>query len=256
MCLLVFSLSAHPDYKFIIAANRDEFYARPTLAASFWEENTSVLAGKDLAKGGTWMGIEKSGRFAALTNFRNPALNKPHMPSRGHLVYNYLKDSCDAKTYLENVLNDGNTYNGYNLLAGTPDELYYLSNRSESGILKVENGVHGLSNNLLDVPWPKVKKAKERFLECLSHREIAHEKLFELLKDTEHPPDSELPQTGVTLERERLLSPAFIVSPDYGTCSSTVLLVDRRNHVRFWERSFKPDTPIPTGEVYYEFDIE
>lgn len=252
MCLLAFALDFHPDYKLVVAANRDEYYARPSAAAAFWEDHTDILAGRDLLGGGTWLGVTKSGRFAALTNYRDPMSNKSGSPSRGTLVSNFLRGDADAESYMRSMESLGGAYNGFNLLSGSANGLFYYSNRGK-GVSRIEKGVHCLSNSLLDVPWPKVEKMKDRLRKTLSEAAPDVSGIFEILADRERAPDSELPQTGVSLEFERLLSPVFIKSPDYGTCSSAVVLFGRDGHVEFWERSFSPDAEGATGERHYEF---
>lgn len=253
MCLILLANDYHPNYKLVVAANRDELYKRPTLPANFWLDYPSVLAGKDLEQGGTWMGITTEGRFSALTNYRDPLREKPNAPSRGHLVYNFLTGDQSAESFLQGLNEKSIEYNGFNLLAGTVEALYYYSNR-ERLIRRVEKGVHGLSNSLIDVGWPKVKKGVEAFAGCLRKPNIRVERLFEILADQEIYSDSELPHTGISIEKERMLSPLYIVSPEYGTRSSTILLIDQHNQVQFWERSVT-DGSRNVNDVYYEFRI-
>jgi len=254
MCTVLFACNYHPKYKLVVAANRDEYYDRPALAAGFWLDYPDILAGKDLREGGTWMGITTAGRFAVLTNFRDPATYKPNRLSRGHLVQNYLCGHLDPESYIEQLEKDGADYNGFNLLFGTCDSLYYYSNR-EKRLRKIDSGIHGLSNSLLDVPWPKVTKGKKVLAEGLQNEDITAEFLFAMMADREQPEDSDLPRTGVSLEWERILAPVFVMSPKYGTRTTTLLLVDRDNNVRFWERTFRPATADMLNEVYYEFKI-
>ncbi|NLT20879.1 MAG: NRDE family protein [Syntrophomonadaceae bacterium] len=250
MCLIIFAYDYHPRYKLIVAANRDEFYQRPTLPAAFWEDKDEILAGRDLQEGGTWMGISTRGRFAALTNYRDPSTYKKIAPSRGHLVQNYLSSSIGPEVYLETLPDGGAAYNGFNLLLGNHDSLYYYSNR-ERLVREVAPGVHGLSNSLLDVPWPKVTKGINELTRILEDEHIDTEKLFTIMRDRELPPDQDLPETGVGLEMERVLAPAFVMSPEYGTRLTTVILIDRNNKVQFWERSFLNHQPDSWDEVCY-----
>ncbi|MEQ8201580.1 MAG: NRDE family protein [Syntrophomonadaceae bacterium] len=255
MCTIVFALDYHPRYKLVMAANRDEFYQRPTQSAAFWSEYPDLLAGKDLLQGGTWMGITKTGRWAALTNYRDPRQNKHGAPSRGALVHNYLIGGDTPDVFMERLFESAQKYDGYNLLAGTPAELYYFSNR-EPAMLKVQPGLHGLSNSLLDVCWPKVYRSLRHFKDCLRKEEIEVDKLFSIMADKQQAPDHELPKTGVSLELERLLSSVFIAGENYGTRSTSILLVDRRNHVRFWEKSFMCGNQDNADMVFNEFSIE
>jgi len=254
LCLILFAYDCHPRYHLILAANRDEFYARPSLPACFWDDNPTILGGRDLQEGGTWLGITTTGYFAALTNYRDPSTYKPQAPSRGHLVRNYLETSVHPKTYIEQLPDGGRNYNGFNLLLGTRESLFYYSNREEI-LHPVSHGVHGLSNNLLDVPWPKVAKGKEALALAVQNKDIDVEEIFSILIDREQPNDECLPKTGVSLEKERMLAPAFIISPNYGTRSTTLLLIDRNLKVQFWERTFKPKQPNNWNQLYYEFMI-
>ena len=254
MCLILLANDYHPHYKLVVAANRDEFYKRPTLPANFWPDYPSILAGKDLEQGGTWMGITTAGRFAALTNYRDALQEKPNAPSRGHLVRDYLRGDHSAVDFLHGLNEKSIEYNGFNLLAGTAEALYYYSNQ-ERLIRRVEKGVHGLSNSLLDVGWPKVRKGVKALAGCLQEPNIRVERLFEILADQEIFNDSELPYTGISMEKERMLSPLYIMSPEYGTRSSTILLIDHYNQVQFWERSFVADGPGKGTDAYYEFRI-
>jgi len=254
MCLILFAIDRHPQYRLVVAANRDEYYHRQTLPANFWPDKPSILAGRDVQQGGTWMGITTSGRFAALTNYRDPSRHKPQAPSRGHLVQKFLVSSTSPESFMQDLLDEGDRYNGFNLLAGTPENLYYFSNR-EKVIRHLESGYHGISNSLLDVPWPKVTRGIDGLTACLQQQEISHEDLFALMADRELADDSELPQTGVSLEMERMLSSIFIEMPGYGTRSTTILLVDRKNQVQFWERTFFPDQPGTWKDAYYSIRI-
>jgi uncharacterized protein with NRDE domain len=254
MCLILFAYENHPQYRLVVAANRDEFYSRPTLPAGFWPESPNILAGRDLKEGGTWMGITTSGRFAALTNYRDPASNKKEAPSRGHLVHKYLADTMAPSSYIDHIPDGGRDYNGFNLLIGDCESLYYYSNRQQI-LREVSAGVYGLSNALLDDPWPKVIKGKKELQLALQHDQVNAEQLFAILADQEQPDDRDLPHTGVSLEMERKLAPAFVTMSGYGTKTSTVILIDRSQQVRFWERTFTAEKPDAWKEVYYEFAI-
>ncbi len=255
MCTIIFANDCHPRYKLVVAANRDEFYKRPTQPAAFWQEHEDILAGKDLKEGGTWMGITTGGRFATLTNYRDPAAFNPSAKSRGHLVYNYLCGDTEPLAYIETIISQADLLNGFNLLLGDQESLYCYSNRDHS-IRRVGSGVHGLSNSLLDDPWPKVAKSKKTLKRIIADDEINPERLFAMMADREAVPDEMLPQTGVSLEMERVLAPTFVVSPGYGTRATTVLLINRNGKVQFWERSFTPDGADRWNEVHYEFEIK
>jgi uncharacterized protein with NRDE domain len=238
MCLILFAWKMHPNFPLILAANRDEFYERPSAPAAFWEDAPDLLAGRDLREGGTWLGITRTGRLAALTNYRDPASLKIGAPSRGTLVGDYLRGRDAPEDYLRRIAPGAGRYNGFNLIAGDPHGLFYFSNRGGARE-RLKPGIHGLSNRLLDTPWPKVEWGKKVLLDLLSEkRGPSPEALFGLLAERTRPPDDRLPDTGVGLEWEKILSPLFIESPVYGTRSSTVLLIDRKGAVIFVERVF------------------
>ena len=247
MCLVLIALNSHPEYSLIVAANRDEFYDRPSAPAEYWEDAPGILAGRDLKAGGTWLGIDQRGRFAAVTNYRQGQREQSAPRSRGHLVSGFLTTSTDVREYFEQVRADAELYNGFNLIAGDSRELLYYSNR-EDHIRALGPGLYGLSNHLLDTAWPKVTSTKSAFGTLLSRRASdLTDALFALLSDRTQPPDDQLPHTGVGPEWELLLSSAFITSRDYGTRSSTVVLVGRDGGIVFVERNFGPGG-VPTQE--------
>lgn len=237
MCLILTAINEHPLYKLIIAANRDEFYARPTEAAHFWNEHAEMLAGKDLKEGGTWMGITQNGKLAAVTNFRTGLKESKNILSRGLLVKNFLLENENAEDYLSGIKANSNSYNGFNLLVGNQDDLFYYSNKGEE-IKKLKQGIHGLSNSFIDVPWPKVEKAKNIFSDLLKEKQIDTNKIFELLHDTKKASFKNLPSTGIPKTLEKVLSSIFIKAARYGTRSSTILLINNDNEVTFIEKNF------------------
>lgn len=241
MCLIFFALHQHPAYKLIVAANRDEFYARKTAPAHFWEDHPDIVGGRDLEASGTWMAMNKKGKISLVTNYRDPANINPSAPSRGQLVSDFLVNGDTPKEYLNKVSERASQYNGFNLLTGYGDELWYLSNYRQ-GIQKLESGVYGLSNHLLNTPWPKVQRGKEKFSDTISNAIIEPNTLFELLFDEQRADDQSLPDTGIGLERERALSSMFIKTNGYGTRCSTVILVSHDNQVLFSERVYELDT--------------
>lgn len=239
MCIVSFLFQEHPNYKLILAANRDEFYQRPTKEVHFWEDEPNILAGRDLEAKGTWLGITKNGRFAALTNYRDPKyFNQTGKRSRGEIVTNFLKGDMEPKAYLQSLHKHHDEYSGFNVIVGTPDDLYYYGNEDKK-VRKIEPGTHSLSNELLNTPWPKVTRAKSLLHEYVMNTDIVDpEVLFKQLKDREIASDEDLPKTGVSLSLERQLSPIFIRTEDYGTRSSTVLLISKDNKVQLIERTF------------------
>ena len=244
MCLVFLNHDQHPRYRLVMAANRDEFYDRPTAPAHFWKESPRLLAGKDLKNGGTWMGITRSGRFAALTNFRDPASVRSDAPSRGALVSDFLSDTVSPERYLNRIRRDAPGYNGFNLLTGDASGIWYYENRT--GTLEhLQAGVYGLSNRFLDTPWPKVEKGKRAFRSLCASESIDPEALFHLLADAQQAPDGDLPDTGVGLKWERMLLSRFITGAIYGTRSSGILLMDRNGETMFAERTWVPGQPGP-----------
>lgn len=224
MCLILFAYRYHPTYKLIVAANRDESLERLTAPAQFWEDHPQLLAGRDLTKMGTWMGVTTSGRFAALTNYRDPYEPITGKSSRGELVADFLTSSGNPADYMKEVASTRHLYPGYNLLVGDANDLYYYSNRGNK-IQKLEPGIYGVSNHLINTEWPKVNRGKEGLLRTINSSDPnIIEQLLTLLQNEEPAPDDSLPNTGVSLEWERILSPMFIESEGYGTRSSTILL--------------------------------
>lgn len=219
MCLILIAWQIHPDYPLVVAANRDEFFARPTAPAAFWPDAPHILAGRDLQAGGSWLGITRQGRFAALTNFRDPAMQRQDAASRGQLVAGFLRCETPPEDYLAGI--DGYRYNGYNLLVGDEHGLYWTSNVTDER-RRLPPGIYGLANHLLDTPWPKVGAGKTAL--CRALAALPDETpLLALLRDDRVHPDPLLPATGVPLAWERLLSAAFVRSPDYGTRCSTLI---------------------------------
>jgi uncharacterized protein with NRDE domain len=256
MCLIAIAYQSQAARPLVVAANRDEAYARPTRQAHFWEDHAEVLAGRDLEAGGTWLGVDRRGRFAAVTNFREAGARHANSPSRGRLVGDFLCASVAAQDYLQDVSSSAQEYNGFNLLLLDDSGLYYFSNRSaaaDGAPRRLAPGVYGLSNHLLDTPWPKVLVAKQRFGQAVAAGE-ALESMAPILRDTEIAPDDALPSTGVGTERERVLSPIFIASEIYGTRCSTLLEVSAEHRARFVERSFGVGGKIGDA-VEYRFGV-
>lgn len=253
MCLIFLSVKNHPAYKLVIAANRDEFYQRKTAPASFWFDHPSILGGRDLEASGTWMAVNKQGKISMVTNYRDISNINPNAPSRGQLVTDFLLNYDRPLDYLTQVEKKGKAYNGFNLVVGTADQLGYYSNYGKS-VEELSPGLHGLSNHLLNTPWPKVVRGKEKMKVALSENDLKPAKLFELLSDDLTAPDDQLPDTGVGLERERMLSSMFIKSPNYGTRCSTVVLIDHSDNVYFSERVYDLKTFAYTSQVF-EFKI-
>lgn len=252
MCLILLAWRAHPDYPLVVAANRDEFFSRRTAAADFWEDAPDILAGRDLEAGGTWLGVTRQGRFAALTNFRDPQRILQGAPSRGDLVSRYLRGSELPQEFLQWLAPVAANYSGFNLVIGDRESLWYFSNCGE-GAGQLTPGIYGLSNHLLDTPWPKVARGKSALGSAL--RALPDDRpFFALLRDDSIAPDEALPRTGISLEWERLLSAAFISTEGYGTRSATVLLMNASGNVRFVEQVFLPQAQ-PGERREFSFDL-
>lgn len=236
MCLIVVGWRAHPDYPLVVAANRDEFYARPTAGAARWPDAPQIIGGLDLEAGGTWLGISETGRFAAVTNVREPGMAKGEI-SRGALTRSFLLSAQPAADFARNV--EGSRYSGFNLLLADGDSLVYCSNR-DGEPRSLPPGIYGLSNHLLDSPWPKLVKARQRFGEALEQLP-AENAFFDLLADQAIVADESLPRTGVPIEWERLLSAVFVKSESYGTRASTLAWQRANGAVRLHEQSFGPN---------------
>lgn len=254
MCLINFQLNNHNKYKLVMAANRDEEYSRPTEAAHYWKDYPHILGGRDLRGMGTWLGITKTGRISALTNIRNTKeLLSTHQKSRGHLVSNYLIGSQNPSEYLNDISKSDNDYAGFNLLVGNQDEIFYLNNY-ENKVSKVDNGLHSLSNHHLDTPWPKVIKGKTGLEKIMDSEDSDIEDLFRLLRDDDTAENKDLPDTGLSKEIEKNLSPLFINMDKYGTRCSTVILIDQDDNATFVERTYLEGQL--KGEEKFEFKIE
>ena len=259
---MVVAWHSHPDYPLVLAANRDEFYARRTRSASWWGQAVSVLAGRDEEAGGTWLGITRRGRFAAITNVRAPSERNPHAPSRGTLVLSALQAPENSAAWLAAGAARMNAYNGFNLLVGdvgptgpTEPRLNYFSNRNGEAPRTLAPGVYGLSNGFLDTPWPKVARAVAAFACAIASR-VDVERLVKLLENRELARDAELPSTGVPYEWERALSAIQIRANGYGTRASTVLTVRNDGLTTFFERAYNPSDPDRFSDRHYEFTID
>lgn len=239
MCLVGLRLRTHPGARVLLVGNRDEFYKRPTAAADFWADAPHVLGGRDLEAGGTWLGVTRSGRWATVTNFRAPEERKADRKTRGALVSEFLRGDASPSAYADYVLEHGSEQNGFNLLLGDVDDVVYVSNilgRSE----RLSEGDHVLSNHHLDTPWPKTRKLRE----ALERASDDEEALLSVLGDRTIAPDADLPDTGVGLILERVLSPMFISTPAYGTRASSLLRIGDDQAIRFVERSYEPDGAV------------
>lgn len=252
MCLIAFAKNVHPSYPLVLIANRDEFYSRPTRPAQFWDHENipHLLAGKDLDGGGTWMGVTKSGFWAALTNYRDPNWKRENPPTRGNIVLGYLKSEIEPKTYLNWLQDHANDYMGFNTLIAEGTEVYHYSNVNNV-ITTIGDGVHGVSNALLDTSWPKLERAKSALQKHLNNENIDKDVLFRILADPTTAIDDDLPETGIPYKWEKAVSSIFINTESYGTRCSSVLLIQKSGAIKFFERRFRPSSQIVSGEQSY-----
>jgi uncharacterized protein with NRDE domain len=253
MCLAVIAVDAHPRYALVIAANRDEYHARPSVPAHWWSAGhaTPLLAGRDLEHGGTWLGVARDGRFAFVTNVREPGRHDARAPSRGVLVPRLLGDPRPIGVAMQELVAGARGYNGYNLVAADAAGAVFGSNRGPQSV-PLGAGLHGVSNAGLDTPWPKLVRAKAGLAAWIASGSDAPAALWPVLADRTPAADDALPQTGLSRERERLLSSPFIVSDTYGTRCSTLVAMSRDGTVDFIERRFDADGAL-AGEVAYRF---
>jgi len=253
MCIIVLAYQCHPHYPLIILANRDEYFNRPAKQADFWPDQPHIYAGRDLVGLGTWLGVSLTGKIGMLTNYREPKFENSQLPSRGLpsgglpsggppsrglLVQNYLASAFTPVNYLQSLQLSASQFNGFNLIVGNYQHLYYFSNQTLA-ITKLNSGIHGLSNGLLNTPWPKVELAKRLLkMQLATGQKPVLADLFAILANTILPADAELPSTGLSLERERQLGAIFIQGQDYGTRASTVIMVDNNQQVLVAEKTF------------------
>ena len=235
MCLIVLAWRARQGLPLLVAANRDEWRERPAAPAHWWPDHPRIFAGRDLQARGTWMGVTRGGRFAAVTNFRDPADRRSTARSRGELVTQFLLSDAEPRAFMVSLVSRAADYNAFNLIAGDGHSLWYFGSRA--GVAsEIQPGVHGLSNHLLDEPWPKVVRARAAMQEALTQPDPSDD-LFSLLADRTEAPEDALPKTGVAPEWERRLSAPLITGEDYGTRSSTVIAVAAFGAISFEERT-------------------
>lgn len=238
MCLVLFAYKSHQNYPLVLAANRDEFYNRSSIQAHFWEEHPAILAGKDVQSQGTWLGVTNSGKIGLITNYRHPRYFNSTAPSRGKIVLEYLASTISPDKYINKLRQYDRQFNGFNLLLGTTDEMFYYSSVTGES-KKLKPGVYGLCNHLLDTPWPKVESGKDQLKSILNNHNISIDSLKAILLDDSQASSDQLPETGVGLDFEKLLSSIFIKSEYYGTKSSTIVVLDNKRNVDFSELTYE-----------------
>lgn len=252
MCLLVLAWKSHPRYRLVLAGNRDEFHDRAAAPLNWWQDDPRILGGRDLKAGGTWLGVARSGRFGVVTNYRDLQAPVEGAPSRGNLVPRFLTGATSPKEFLDDLRGAAQRYSGFNLLVGGTRALYYFSNRGPKAPTALAPGVYGLSNHLLNTPWPKLARTRERFAKLLAEPDLAADDLFAMLADREPAPLDDLPSTGLPADWERVVSAPFIVNERYGTRCSSLLLVERNGRTVLHERRFD-SAGVQTGTTRFEF---
>jgi len=236
MCLILFALQQHEDYPLVVIANRDEYYARPTEPAHWWPDTPGIFAGRDLEARGTWMGVNRNGRFAAVTNVREPGKSEPARLSRGNLTRDFLASRESAETFIEGIESTTQDYAGFNLLVGDSSGLFFISNRY-TGIRHIPPGIYGVSNGLFDEAWPKLTSGKLALASAVKTG-LDNDALMQILTDHAIAKDETLPDTGVSLDIERMLSSRFIRSDDYGTRACSIVKFNRRQQIEFVEYNY------------------
>ena len=253
MCLLVLAWQAHPRYRLIVAANRDEYHERPAAPLAPWPPPDEMLAGRDLRAGGTWLGLSRARHFGVVTNFRERQRPRRSAPSRGNLIPAWLRSGQPASGYLAGLETDAPGYSGFNLLVSDATSLWYASNRAETFARPLEPGVYGLSNEFLDTPWPKLRRVRTRFEAWLGEPAGTASALFDMLNDREPTPDADLPHTGLPPDWERTLSSPFVLDSTYGTRCSTVLLLEPSGATYLAERRFD-SAGRQSGQAEYQLN--
>ncbi|MDE0309974.1 MAG: NRDE family protein [Acidiferrobacterales bacterium] len=260
MCVIIVALGQSSRYPFIVAANRDEYYNRPAVAADYWPDLPQIIAGRDEQAGGTWLGLSRRGRFAAITNHHEPGRHNSRLQSRGKLVSGFLAADQSVVEYSQLLDDSGQDYNGYGLIFGDFSRLRYQTNRDRQ-IVDITEGVHGLSNHFLNTPWPRVEEGKRRLLKLSqSEDHIDAERIFDILLDSDtagmgqRHPEQDASTTIPAVDPSRL--PIFIRTKDYGTRSSSVILVSREGMVTFHERTFEPSSDRILCQRTFEYEIQ
>ena len=241
MCITIFSYQQDHEIPIILINNRDEYHKRPTAKSHYWEDHPNILGGKDLKAGGSWLAINKNGTFASITNYRDTRLKTLNSPtSRGKIVTDFVL-SNNQEAFLNSLQENCSEYEGFNLIAGWANKIYYFSNITKE-LVQLSDGIYGVSNHLLDSPWPKLVKAKQKFQDLISHERnsFQSEEVFNFMIDNGSFPDEDLPDTGVGIELERFLAPLFIVGKQYGTRSTSILQISSAGKVDFYEQTYMP----------------
>jgi uncharacterized protein with NRDE domain len=250
MCLVILAWQQHPDLPLIVAGNRDEFHKRPTKEIHWWPDKPDIVGGRDLQAAGTWLALSRNGRFATVTNYRDAEPPAPKLRSRGHLVTGFLESPDEPLEYLRSI--DGAAYAGFNLLVSDGETLAWKSNRGENARV-LAPGIYGLSNALLDSLWHKVVRGKAALQQLISANNVNATMLFRILADRSKAPVGEVEADRLPFTVAHAISAPFIVLPDYGTRSSSVVLCDSAGNWRLQERRFDPGGKT-IGDTRLRFD--
>lgn len=242
MCVAVIARNVIEGYPLIVASNRDEFRGRHTARSHFWNDNSGILAGRDLTKGGTWLGVTRSGRFAMVTNYRDPAA-QPGPASRGLLVSDFLKSSVSSNAFIDRVRPTIDQYSGFNLILFDGTTAAYLSSKTGAS-QGLSEGVYGLSNHLLNTPWPKVKVSTVSVEQTLNGAGFDPDQLIGDMFNTEMANDADLPSTGVPYDIEKRLSSVFIPGERYGTRCTTIVGISNEGQLSFTEQTYGPNAEV------------
>lgn len=248
MCLIVLGIDAHADYPLIILANRDEFYNRPTESLSLWPD-IDFYAGKDLQAGGTWLAVSKNGKFAAITNIRDPKNLNENVKSRGNIIVEFMEGKLSTIDFLNELKPKCHTYNGFNLICGTFQELYFM-NSYEKEIKPLQSGIYGLSNASLDSQWPKVEAVKSNFKSVLLNKNIDNQLLISCMQTKKQFDKTLLPDTGIGIDMEKILSPIFIESPIYGTRCTTIVSLNKKGKLNIYEFDYLKNKEVLFEDFY------
>ncbi|MGI9261156.1 MAG: NRDE family protein [Woeseiaceae bacterium] len=235
MCLILVAWKIDPEYPLVLAANRDEFHHRPTQSLHRWQDKPAVVAGRDLQAGGTWLGASRSGRVAAVTNYREGKPGKRGTSSRGEIVTAFLTSSASSETFAGSIECD--SYAGFSLLTIDADDLCYTSNRGDEA-RRLPPGIYGLSNASLDTPWPKLVRTRESFRKIIAAGDVNETSLMRILSDRHMSPATEIEPGSLPFALARAVTAPFIVTPEYGTRCTTVVLRDPAGQTQMSERRF------------------
>lgn len=257
MCFLLLAINQSAQRPFILAANRDEFYQRNTSPLNFWEDKPHILGGRDLKQSGTWMAVNKSGKFAAITNFRDIKSAQKTPRSRGLLITDYLDTDITTKQFTKQLRKKADQYDGFNLIFGEmTNTLFYYSNRNGQESKPLESGIYALSNHLLNTPWPKVIRGASCFGKIISSNDKSMQtSLFKLLNDSQKAEEDQLPDTGIDKNFEFLLSSIFIESETYGTRCSSVLILDNKNNLNFTEFTHNTNAALIENPISFSLQL-